>query len=138
VKGIEYGEYSLPAEVLWIGFDAYNCWDAAECEENGLCCWQNHTIPHYLSVMQRYVAHRPGGKMIVVGDGVATSKPGPTPQLPSAGDQRLRAARDRRYFQWCAAEESCVAMLVFLWASLSAPSAWLIGRRRCYSRCWHR
>jgi hypothetical protein len=65
--------------------------------------------------------------MKIVGNEVAIYKPGPTPQLPSAGDQQLRAARGRRYFQWCAAEESCVAIFVFLWTSLSALSAWLIG-----------
>jgi hypothetical protein len=37
VKDIQYGAYSLPIDVSWIGSDAYNCWSAAECEEHGLC-----------------------------------------------------------------------------------------------------
>ena len=38
-----------------------------------------------------------------------------------------RVARDRKYYQWCAAEELCVAMWVFLWHSVHTVDGWLTG-----------
>ena len=47
--------------------------------------------------------------------------------MPTAAQQAVRAARDRKYYQWCAAEELCVAMWVFLWRSVHTASGWLTG-----------
>jgi len=102
VKGIEFGEYSLPPEVNWIGFDHYGCWAADECA-HGHCCWENRTVPHNLEVIKSYVTKR-GGKMLVVPDGVAGGGKGQKPQLPSEADQQMRASRDSKYFEFCEAE----------------------------------
>ena len=127
VKGIEFGAYSLPSEVDWIGFDAYGCWGEAECAQ-GHCCWQNRTIPHDLEVVHQYAAAH-GAKMVVVPDGVAKGgTSGAQPILPSAADQQLRATRDRQFFEWCDAEKLCVAMWVFLWSTLHTErDGWMVG-----------
>ena len=130
VRGIEFGAYSLPPEVDWIGGDQYGCWAEEECDTLGECCWMNRTIPHNLGVLRDY-AKRRGGKLVVVPDGVAS----PTSEerkhgekaMPTAAQQAVRAARDRKYYQWCAAEELCVAMWVFLWRSVHTASGWLTG-----------
>lgn len=130
VRGIEFGAYSLPPEVDWIGGDQYGCWAEEECDTLGDCCWMNRTIPHNLGVLRDY-AKRRGGKVVVVPDGVAAAtseerKHGEK-AMPTAAQQAVRAARDRKYYQWCAAEELCVAMWVFLWRSVHTASGWLTG-----------
>jgi hypothetical protein len=130
VKGIEFGAYDLPPEVDWIGGDQYGCWAAEECEAHGECCWENRTIPHNLAVIRNYTKQR-GGKMVVIPNGVAF----PTEEqrkrgekaTPTPDQQRVRAARDQQYYQWCAGEEPCVAMWVFLWRSVHTSTGWLTG-----------
>ena len=126
-KGIEYNAYDLPKEVNLIGFDAYGCWAQRECEQHHLCCWENRTVPHNLKVLKDYAQRRPGTKLVVVGDGLANSKPGPKPVVPTVAAQELVAEIDRNYFDWCDAEELCTTMWVFLWSSISLQSGWLVG-----------
>jgi hypothetical protein len=131
VKGIEFGAYDLPAEVDWIGFDNYGCWAEAECA-HGDCCWENRTIPHNLNVLVSYAKRRgPTSRVVLVPDGVAS----PTVEqrkhgqkaLPTAAQQSVRAARDRKYFEWCMGEDLCAAMWVFLWRSVHTSTGWLTG-----------
>ena len=130
VRGIEFGAYALPPEVDWIGGDQYGCWAEEECATHGDCCWMNRTIPHNLGVLRDY-AKKSGGKVVVIPDGVASAtieerKHGEK-SMPTAAQQAVRAARDRRYYQWCADEELCVAMWVFLWRSVHTSTGWLTG-----------
>ena len=67
--------------------------------------------------------------MVAVGGGIAfQGHPKTTlPQTPSLANQAQRVARDRHFFDWCVAEELCVAMFVFAWHSVNASDAWLAG-----------
>ena len=51
--------------------------------------------------------------MVVVADGMSTAAN--LTMVPTLAEQALRVARDRKYYEWCSAHTSCVAMLVFLW-----------------------
>jgi hypothetical protein len=130
VKGIEYGAYSLPPEVDWIGGDDYGCWGEKECQVHGHCCWENRTMPHNLAVLRNYTAKR-GGKMVVIPDGVAfptlVQRKHGQKAMPTAAQQAVRASRDRNYYEWCKAEELCVSMWVFLWRSVHTSTGWLTG-----------
>jgi hypothetical protein len=130
VRGIEFGAFSLPPEVDWIGGDDYGCWGQEQCQQHGYCCWLNRTMPHNLGVLRDFARKR-GSKVVVVPDGVASPSPDQRKRgekaLPSAAQQAVRAARDRSYYQWCLEEELCVAMWVFLWRSVHTASGWLTG-----------
>ena len=133
VLGIEYGQFALPPEVDWIGFDNYGCWAEQECEQLGHCCWKNRTMPHNLEVIANY-AKRRGGKMVVVPDaehnvaydsgcGVGKERPCVCPNAT----QDFKASIDQKYFEWCVAEELCVAMLPFLWNTVHTSKYEIIG-----------
>ena len=42
-------------------------------------------------------------------------------------EQQFRASIDRKYYAWCSAEESCVAMLPFLWNTVAISKYEIIG-----------
>lgn len=127
VKGMAAGAYELPAEVTLIGFDAYNCWAEAECKNHGLCCWENRTMPQDLAILKTYVQKRPNSSIVVIPGGVASSGKAASPQPPSVLDQQLRVHRDQMLFEWCAKEDLCVSMWVFIWNSLHTSTGWLVG-----------
>ena len=114
VLGIEFGQFALPPEVDWIGFDNYGCWAEAECEQLGKCCWKNRTMPHNLRVIADYAKKR-AGKVVVVPDAehnvAYSSGCGSGSQRPCVSPnstQEFKATIDQKYFEWCVAEESCV------------------------------
>jgi hypothetical protein len=132
-KGIEYGAFSLPPEVDWIGFDNYGCWAEAECEQLGKCCWENRTMPHNLGVIANYAKKR-GGKVVVVPDAehnVAYSTgcgmAGQPKCVVPDTTQQFKARIDQKYFDWCAAEDLCVAYLPFLWNTVHTQRYEIIG-----------
>jgi hypothetical protein len=133
VLGIEQGTFALPPEVDWIGFDNYGCWAQHECEQLGKCCWKNRTMPHNLGVLTAY-AHKRGGRVVVVPDAeynvAYTSGCGEAGQpkcVCPVAEQQFKASIDRKYFSWCAAEPSCVAMLPFLWNTVHTSKYEIIG-----------
>ena len=91
-------------------------------------------MPHNLGVIAKYAKKR-GGKMVVVPDAehnvAYTSGCGPEKgQKPCAcpnGTQQFKAMIDQKYYDWCAAEESCVAMLPFLWNTVRTSKYEIIG-----------
>ena len=42
-------------------------------------------------------------------------------------EQQFRVSIDRKYYAWCSAEESCVAMLPFLWNTVATSKYVIIG-----------
>ena len=134
VQGIEVGVFELPPEVDWLGFDNYGCWAEEECEQLGKCCWKNRTMPHNLGVLAAYAKKR-GGKVVVVPDaehnvaystGCGTKKGQPKCACPIA-EQQFKASIDQKYYDWCTAEPSCVAMLPFLWNTVRTSKYEIIG-----------
>eukprot|EP01052_Picozoa_sp_SAG31_P036782 SAG31_NODE_4640_length_3079_cov_1.611409_2_plen_141_part_00 len=103
---------------MWLASPVDHCWGKAECEATPppggtpCCCWQNRTMPQNLATIETYAAKR-DGKVVVVADGMSTAAN--MSQVPTLAEQELRAVRDRKYYEWCANHERCVAMLVFLW-----------------------
>lgn len=136
VQGIEAGVFDLPKEVDWVGYDNYGCWAEEECEQQGRCCWKNRTVPHNLDVLAKYTKSRMG-KMVVVPDAeynvaydTGCGKAGQPRCVCPLLEQQFRASIDRKYYAWCSAEESCVAMLPFLWSTVGAnPKTDLAPRR---------
>jgi hypothetical protein len=100
------GRYALPAEIDWLGFDQYGCWDATTC-------WQNVSIPTLLEIIDAEAQRRPQGKVFVVPDAMS-----PGPVAPSIEIQRYKLENDRRYVDWCAANPRCDAVLPFLWQTV--------------------
>ena len=110
------------------------CWAEEECEQLGKCCWMNRTMPHNLGVLAAYAKKR-GGKMVVVPDaehnvaydtGCGT-KPGEPRCACPVAEQQFKASIDRKYYDWCAAEPLCVAMLPFLWNTVHTSKYAIIG-----------
>ena len=133
VLGIEAGTFDLPKEVDWVGFDNYECWAEAECAQLGKCCWKNRTMPHNLGVLVEYAKKR-GGKTVVVPDAEynvaytsGCGKAGQPRCVCPVAEQEFRASIDRKYHAWCSAEESCVAMLPFLWNTVGTAKYEIIG-----------
>ena len=130
VEGIEFGTFpELPPEVDWIGFDNYGCWNDTwwvDADGFGHGCWQNRTMEHNLGVLDKLVESR-GGRLVVVPDGMAERKCSnakctsvPTP--PTADQQHGWVTRDQQFFTYCASNPRCVAMLVFVYNSVSSPA----------------
>eukprot|EP01052_Picozoa_sp_SAG31_P017156 SAG31_NODE_1161_length_9593_cov_3.825629_7_plen_609_part_00 len=133
VLGLEAGVFELPAEVDIIGFDNYCCWAEKECEELGKCCWKNRTMPHNLRVVADYAAKR-GGTMVVVPDAehnvpytAGCGKAGQPPCVVNNATQHFKIRIDLKYYEWCAAEKLCVAMLPFLWNTVHTSKYEIIG-----------
>eukprot|EP01052_Picozoa_sp_SAG31_P003859 SAG31_NODE_153_length_22196_cov_24.963570_4_plen_380_part_00 len=75
-----------------------------------------------------WTARTQGAKLLVVGDGLGSSKPGPLPIPPTAAQQAAVSAIDRQFFDWCEAEVLCTTMWIFLWSSIRLPTGgWLVG-----------
>merc|ERR1712032_823486 len=81
--------------------------------------------------MGRDYAKKRGGKVVVVPDGVAFptlwQRQHGDKATPNSTMQAIRAARDQQYYDWCIAEELCVAMWVFLWHTVHTATGWLTG-----------
>jgi hypothetical protein len=130
--GIELERFDLPPEVSMVGFDAYGCWGAAEClEDPGHCCPEvggmNRTVPENLGVLQRFAA-KTNRKILIVGDGYGGTQTSFRPIATSKEEQAFKATINRRFHEWCEAEELCVAMWVFLWESQRiGTGGWVVG-----------
>ena len=86
-------------------------------------------MPHNLGVLVEYAKKR-GGKTVVVPDAEynvaytsGCGKAGQPRCVCPVAEQQFRASIDRKYHAWCSAEESCVAMLPFLWNTVGTYSA---------------
>ena len=112
VLAMDAGTYELPHEIDWLGFDAYGCWDS---------CYQGHSVPDYLRMIEAAVGARANRLIVVVPDAMSALVNG-TAAVPSLAVQQAKLASVRKYTAYCESEQQrlCVAMLPFLWKGVSS------------------
>ena len=111
VLAMEAGTYELPHEIDWLGFDAYNCWDS---------CYQGHSIPDYLRMIEKAVSARANRSIVVVPDAMSALVNG-SAAVPPLAVQQAKLASAEKYEAYCnkgGQESSCVAILPFLWKTV--------------------
>jgi hypothetical protein len=97
------GKLKIPADVDWLGFDEYACWEGSEC-------FGSVSITDKLDRLIGIMKAR-GGKVYVIPDAfIRASYNGSRYEA-----ETYRMVLDQKYFDLCASRPDCILMFPFLW-----------------------